>query len=132
MSIWQAVVATATPFPPSLGRPGTKGDPIIAPSPEEYNPAFVSILRPIAGRAAAAWRWLEHKRTQHIHGRRLRVSETISLGEKRFVAILQVDGAQFLIGGSAGNVSLLAVLEKEQAPDANTATEAVALAEAKQ
>jgi flagellar biogenesis protein FliO len=43
--------------------------------------------------------------------RRLRVAETVSLGEKRFVSILQVDGEQFLVGGSSSNVVLLAKLE---------------------
>jgi len=43
--------------------------------------------------------------------RRLRVAETVSLGEKRFVSILQVDGEQFLVGGSPSSVVLLAKLE---------------------
>jgi flagellar biogenesis protein FliO len=43
--------------------------------------------------------------------RRLRVAETVSFGEKRFVSILQVDGEQFLVGGSPSNVVLLAKLE---------------------
>jgi flagellar biogenesis protein FliO len=40
----------------------------------------------------------------------LKVSETISLGEKRFVAVIQVDGLQFLLGGGATNVTLLTQL----------------------
>ena len=44
------------------------------------------------------------------HGRRLQIAETVQLGEKRFVAILRVDGEQFLIGGSATGVSLLTSL----------------------
>jgi len=35
---------------------------------------------------------------------------TVSLGEKRFVAVIQVDGVQFLIGGGATGVALLAQL----------------------
>jgi flagellar biogenesis protein FliO len=73
-----------------------------------------SLLRTICGKALAAYRWLDQKRTQQSSMRRLRVAETISLGEKRFVSIVQVDGAQYLIGGAAGNVSLLAVLDKRQ------------------
>ena len=60
------------------------------------------------------WRWV----WSQVNGlaarqrtRRLRVSETISLGEKRFVSILEVDGEQLLIGGSAENLVLLAKLE---------------------
>ena len=65
-------------------------------------------------RAQAAWKWLAHKRSMQLAAKRLRVAETIQLGEKRFVSILQVDGAQYLIGGAAGNVQLLAVLDKAQ------------------
>jgi hypothetical protein len=38
------------------------------------------------------------------------VSETISLGEKRFVAIVAVEGREFLIGGGVSGMSLLAQL----------------------
>ncbi len=55
--------------------------------------------------------WLAAKRKSQVASKRLRVMETVSLGEKRFVAVLHVDGAQFLIGGGANNVSLLASLE---------------------
>jgi flagellar biogenesis protein FliO len=39
------------------------------------------------------------------------VAASVSLGEKRFVAVIQVDGLQYLIGGGASNVALLAKLE---------------------
>lgn len=42
--------------------------------------------------------------------KRLRVAETISLGEKRFVAIVSVEGQEFLIGGGSAGMSLLAQL----------------------
>jgi flagellar biogenesis protein FliO len=44
--------------------------------------------------------------------KRLRVCETVPLGDKRFVAVIQVDDQQFLLGGSASSISLLAQLEK--------------------
>lgn len=45
----------------------------------------------------------------------MRLCETISLGEKRFLAIVQVDEERILIGGSASSVALLSRLsEKEQ------------------
>ena len=69
-----------------------------------------------------AWRWLEQKRSERLVTRRLRVAETISLGEKRFVSILQVDGVQMLIGGSAAGVQLLAMLDnQESSPHADKA-----------
>ena len=61
-----------------------------------------------------AWKWLTlHSRDVLARGvtRRLKVAETVSLGEKRFVSILQVDGDQFLVGGSPSNIVLLARLE---------------------
>lgn len=56
------------------------------------------------------WKWLQqHGRLQvTARQRRLRVRETVSLGEKRFVSILEVDGASFLIGGTADNLTLIA------------------------
>ena len=71
-------------------------------------------LRLLYERALSVWKWLAHKRSLQLAAKRLRVAETIQLGEKRFVSILQVDGAQYLIGGAAGNVQLLAVLDKAQ------------------
>ena len=54
--------------------------------------------------------------------RRLTVSDTVALGEKRFVALLKIDGQEFLIGGGSGGVSLLATLESSR--DACTSSEA--------
>jgi hypothetical protein len=44
--------------------------------------------------------------------KRLRVCETVSLGDKRFVAVIQVDDKQFLLGGAPNSVSLIAQLDK--------------------
>ena len=41
----------------------------------------------------------------------LRVAETVSLGEKRFVALVRVENCEFLIGGGASGVSLLTQLK---------------------
>jgi flagellar biogenesis protein FliO len=46
-----------------------------------------------------------------IQERKLRISDTVSLGEKRFVAILHAEGRKFLIGGSSTGVSLLTALD---------------------
>lgn len=74
---------------------------------------YAEILRAASGHLQSGWRWLERKRSQQLSARRLRLTETISLGEKRSVSIVQVDGAQYLIGCSASSVQLLAVLNKE-------------------
>jgi flagellar biogenesis protein FliO len=44
----------------------------------------------------------------------LRVAETVSLGEKRFVAVVQVDGRHFLLAGGPTNIALLAQLDTEE------------------
>lgn len=46
--------------------------------------------------------------------KRLRVCESVSLGEKRFLAVVQVDGEEFLVGGAANSISTLARLERNQ------------------
>ncbi|MGD0646728.1 MAG: flagellar biosynthetic protein FliO [Acidobacteriaceae bacterium] len=56
-----------------------------------------------------AWSFL-HARYKSSTTKRLHVSETISLGEKRFVAIVNVEGREFLIGGGMSGMSLLAQL----------------------
>src|ERR1700761_2021500 len=87
------------------------------PIPRTLSAGFVSTtetLRAFGEAVVRAWKWL----TRHSQGvlargasRRLKVAETVSLGEKRFVSILQVDGEQFLVGGSTSNIVLLAKLE---------------------
>jgi flagellar biogenesis protein FliO len=42
------------------------------------------------------------------------VAASVSLGDKRFIAVVQVDGLQFLIGGGATNVALLAQLKGKE------------------
>jgi hypothetical protein len=46
--------------------------------------------------------------------KQLRVAETVSLGEKRFVAVVHVDGRKFLIGGGTSGVALLTQLKATQ------------------
>ncbi len=56
---------------------------------------------------ARVWSWLHAKYTV-TQTKRLRVSETVSLGDKRFVALVNVGAREFLIGGGTQSVSLLA------------------------
>jgi len=53
-----------------------------------------------------AWVWL-NKKYPLAQAKRMRVAETIPLGEKRFVTLLTIDGREFLIGASTSGVSLL-------------------------
>ena len=60
------------------------------------------------------YHWLVAKRQAQIASKRLRVTEQVSLGEKRFVAVVEVGRQHFLVGGSSTAVSLLAQLQPEQ------------------
>jgi len=67
--------------------------------------AFLQVL-------TRGWIWLQQRLKTQQAKKRLRVCETVSLGEKRFIAVVQVDGEQFLVGGSSTSVSTLAHLEQ--------------------
>jgi flagellar biogenesis protein FliO len=43
--------------------------------------------------------------------RRLQLSETLSLGEKRFLAVVQFQHQEFLVGGTGNSIALLARLD---------------------
>ena len=64
----------------------------------------------VVGQLRSALQWIQALCMRALlppRTRRLRVSETVSLGDKRFVSIVEVDGVDFLIGGGVANVSLL-------------------------
>jgi flagellar biogenesis protein FliO len=62
------------------------------------------------GGLTRAFSWLRSKYALNTT-KRLRVAETVSLGEKRFVALVCVEGREFLIGGGSSGVCLLTPLE---------------------
>jgi len=68
-----------------------------------------AVLR-ATGLLSQLWLWIQAKKLARSQSRRLQLVETVSLGEKRFVALVQVDSLQFLIGGGPTGVSLLAEL----------------------
>jgi flagellar biogenesis protein FliO len=53
---------------------------------------------------------LWHKLERRSTPRKLRLCESLSLGEKRFLAIVQFETQQFLVGGGSNNVAVLARL----------------------
>lgn len=71
---------------------------------------FSLTQRGLLGSLARGWAWLNSK-YKTTAGKRLRLSEVVSLGDKRFVALVKVEGREFLIGGAASGLSLLASLE---------------------
>lgn len=80
---------------------------------------------------ARAWSWLQ-KQPAFSGKKKLRVSETVSLGDKRFVAVVHIEGQKFLIGGGASGVSLLAELETDAELSGQAELEAEAASEALQ
>ncbi len=76
--------------------------------------AVSGFIRPLPGHLLSAYKWLQKKGIQQLSSKRLRVTETVALGEKRFVSILKIDGTEILVGSAAGQVSLLAILDPQQ------------------
>ncbi len=123
MTSWQAVLRTDNTLTTQSEAPRAE---LGNTARQRAIPQSTLILAAVA-RLRLAWRWVERKRVLQLTSRRLRVAETISLGDKRFVSILQVDGAQFLIGGSATNVQLLACLDSTASqPERSTIEQAEA------
>jgi Flagellar biosynthesis protein, FliO len=60
-----------------------------------------------------AFSWLNENRSAP---KRLRVLETVTLGDKRLVAVIQAEGRRFLVGGGPSGVSLLTALDQMQKP----------------
>jgi hypothetical protein len=79
-------------------------------------PSFAQIASSSPATLPRVWSWLRG-RYALTATKRLRLAETVSLGEKRFVALITLEGREFLIGGGASGVSLLAQLgPREQSP----------------
>jgi len=68
--------------------------------------------RPI-GLITKAWKWLSQKQIARSNVSRLRLENSISLGQKRFAAVIEVQGMRFLVGGGPSNVELLARLDND-------------------
>ena len=63
---------------------------------------------------AKAWSWLQARQQARFTAKSLRVEENVSLGQKRFVAVVKVGDQRFLLGGGGNDVSLLASLAPAQ------------------
>jgi flagellar biogenesis protein FliO len=75
----------------------------------------LSTVHSHTGLLSRAWGWLQARHVVRSGSRRLRVAEIVSLGEKRFVAVVQVDGRHFLLAGGPANIVLLAQLDAKDA-----------------
>jgi len=86
----------------------------VLPFPLIADEASLSTLRASTSVVARAWAWIQKRQTVTSDSKRLRVAETVSLGEKRFVAVVHVDGRHFLLAGSPTNIVLLAQLDPKE------------------
>lgn len=75
-------------------------------------PSVRDLSQTLLVRTWSALKWIVLRVKAQQARKNLRVCETVSLGEKRFVAVVQVDDERFLIGGSSGAVSLLTRLQE--------------------
>jgi len=112
--------AAEEPKPEAIPQPEAAPLPVEAPVkktlPAPHSPGLLAL----------AWSWLQ-KNHKFSSVKQLRVSETVALGEKRFVALIQVDGQKFLIGGGTSGVRLLTQLGTAQ--DSGSILQAAANAE---
>lgn len=77
-------------------------------APERFQQQ-IQAMAPQFGFLGKALSWFRARAAAPNH---LRLAETVSLGEKRFVAIIHVEGRKFLIGGGTAGVSLLTQLDE--------------------
>jgi len=61
--------------------------------------------------------WILEKARKQQARKTLKVCESVSLGDKRFVAVVQVENERFLIGGASSSVAMLARLESKTFAD---------------
>ena len=67
-------------------------------------------------RSSETWLWLRRV-TQKLRTRplrQLRLCETLPLGERRFLAVVQFEEQKFLIGGTGSSIALLAQLDSHE------------------
>lgn len=65
------------------------------------------------------WKWA--LRWGRPRSRQLRLCESLPLGERRFVAVVEFEGARFLLGGTPSSLVLLSPLGARSAPCENCA-----------
>ena len=71
--------------------------------------ALARISALLSARLGAIWRSQKKRKA-------LSIRETASLGERRFVAVIQFERQRFLIGASPSSVTLLTQLPDDEAP----------------
>ena len=78
--------------------------------------ALARISALLSARLGAIWRSQKKRKA-------LSIRETASLGERRFVAVIQFERQRFLIGASPSSVTLLTQLPDDEAPSNDSRSE---------
>ncbi|SRR5258708_5154237 len=66
--------------------------------------------------------WERMARMSRRTPRRLRLCESLPLGERRFVAVIEFEQSRFLVGGTSSSLVLLADLGRHRGSDAEMVT----------
>jgi len=115
---WPAAEAISlrTNHPPKMGKmvPRIEKKGLLTVTLRIRNSPLAAVLKSLDSLLTTGWSWMQQKLRAPRGKKRLRICESVSLGEKRFVAVIQVDGEQFLVGGSASSVATLAHLERSR------------------
>jgi hypothetical protein len=109
----KAALRFPTTLAESLGRIFPTPDPQHRPVTKSWH--GLHSMRALS-RMQSVWQWLISKRAERQSSRELRLIETLPLGEKRFVATIEAGGARYLIGATAGQLSLLTRLDDQASP----------------
>jgi flagellar biogenesis protein FliO len=89
------------------------GDIVNGLSLEKSKSLGDAALQPDLWRWALSW-WQSLLRISRRAPRRLRLCESLPLGDRRFVAVVEFDQARFLVGGTPASLVLLARLESNR------------------
>lgn len=74
---------------------------------------FTGMARSVSAAVVRLSGWASKMRATRAEPRRLRVVDRLALGDKNSVAVVQIDGRRFLVGGGQTGITLLAELQAE-------------------
>jgi flagellar protein FliO/FliZ len=92
------------------GKPTVQGVPDQGPSAWRAFGSMTLVLGVAGGALWALRRW-GFRRLPGTGGSRLKIEETLALGDRRFVSILRAEDERFLVALSPGGITLLSRLE---------------------
>jgi flagellar biogenesis protein FliO len=93
-----------------------KDHALVLPAERELSADRSEAIKGFAGIVQKFFTWTK-ARVARQSRKRIRISETVSLGEKRFIAVIQVDQVEFLIGGGSNSIAMLTKLERPMFPE---------------